>query len=80
MNSEAAQSLQECVQEIAAIKKMLRTPSLQQGEYGNIYKNTPVEQLTTLEEIEKVVRQQMLEHISPEIGLFCQVSYWNCRR
>lgn len=54
MNSEEAQRLQECVQEIAAI----------------LYKNTPAEQLTTLEGIEKVVRQQMLEHVSPEVGLF----------
>jgi hypothetical protein len=42
------------VQEIAAI----------------LYQNTSPEQLTTLEEIEITVRQQILTHVSPEIGNF----------
>jgi hypothetical protein len=35
-----------------------------------LYNNTPTEKITTLEEIEKAVRQQMMEHISPKIALF----------
>ena len=51
---EEAQRLQECLQEIAAI----------------LYKNTDQTQLTNLEAIENTVRQQMLEHVSPNIALF----------
>lgn len=54
MNPEEAQRLQACIQEMSAI----------------LYRNTPVEELTTLEGIEKAVRQQMLEHVSPEVGVF----------
>lgn len=54
MTPEEAQRLQECVREIAAI----------------LYKDTPTEELTSLERIEKTVRQQMLAHVSPEVGLF----------
>ncbi len=54
MTPEEAQRLQACVQEMAAI----------------LYKNTPAEALTSLEGIEKAVRQQMLEHVSPEVGVF----------
>jgi hypothetical protein len=35
-----------------------------------LYKNIPAEQIATIEGIEKAVRQQMLEHISPKIALF----------
>jgi hypothetical protein len=35
-----------------------------------LYNNTPTEKITTLEEIEKAVRQQMMEYISPKIALF----------
>ncbi len=54
MTPEEAQRLQVCVQEIAAI----------------LHRNTPAEELKTLEGIEKAVRQQMLEHVSPEVGIF----------
>jgi hypothetical protein len=34
------------------------------------YNNTPAEQIATLEGIEKAVRQQMMEYVSPKIALF----------
>lgn len=54
MTPEEAQRVQECIQEIAAI----------------LYKNTAPKELVTLEAIGKTVRQQMLEHVSPQIALF----------
>ena len=54
MTPEEVQRLQAAAQEIAAI----------------LYKNTPPEAVATLEGIEKTVRQQMLQHVSPEIALF----------
>lgn len=54
MTPEEAQRVQECIQEIAAI----------------LYKNTAPSQLKSLEAIETTVRQQMLEHISPNVALF----------
>jgi len=54
MTPEEAQRVQACIQEIAAI----------------LYKNTDPTQLTSLEGIETTVRQQMLEHVSPNIALF----------
>jgi hypothetical protein len=35
-----------------------------------LYNNTPKAKITTLEEIEKAVRQQMMEQVSPKIALF----------
>ena len=35
-----------------------------------LYNNTPPEKITTLEDIEKAVRQQIMEHVSPKIALF----------
>jgi hypothetical protein len=35
-----------------------------------LYQNTDVEKLQSLEDIEQVVRQHMLENVSPQIGLF----------
>lgn len=35
-----------------------------------LYKNAPVEELTSLGKIEEVVRSQMQEHIMPEVGVF----------
>ena len=35
-----------------------------------LYNNTPAEKITTLEDIEKAVRQQMIEQVSPKIALF----------
>jgi hypothetical protein len=48
------QRLQAAVKEIAAI----------------LYKNTPSDKLKTLEGIEKTVREQVLENVSPEIAFF----------
>lgn len=54
MTPSEIQRLQAATQEIASI----------------LYKNAPPESVKTLEGIEKTVRQQMLEHVSPEIALF----------
>lgn len=54
MTSEEKERLQAAVKEIAAI----------------LYKNTSPSELKTLEGIEKTVRSQMLEHVSPEIAFF----------
>ena len=35
-----------------------------------LYEETPAEDLITLEEIEKTVRQKVLKHVSPEISIF----------
>jgi hypothetical protein len=43
-----------CIQEIAQI----------------LYKNTDSEAIATLEGLEKVIRQQMLEYVSPKVALF----------
>ena len=54
MTPEKAQRLQACIQEIAT----------------TLYEETSTNQLTNLESIEKTVRQQILEHVSPQIALF----------
>ena len=54
MAPEKAQELKTYLQGIAAI----------------LYEETPPEELNTLEAIEKTVRQKMLQHVSPEIGVF----------
>lgn len=54
MTPEEQKRLQTCTQEIAEI----------------LYRNTDKESLRTLDAIEQTVRQQMLEHVSPEIALF----------
>ena len=35
-----------------------------------LYKQTKPEQVETLAKIEETVREQMIEHISPQIGIF----------
>lgn len=35
-----------------------------------LYKNAPVEELTSLGKIESVVRRQMQEHVMPFVGVF----------
>jgi hypothetical protein len=45
------------------------------SEYGRaiakiLYKNAPVEELTSLGKIEEVVRNQMQEYVMPEVGVF----------
>ena len=54
MTPEKAKELKTYVQAIAAI----------------LYEETPQETLNTLEEIEQTVRQKVLKHVSPEIGIF----------
>ncbi len=54
MTPEKAKELKTYVQAIAAI----------------LYEETPSEELNTLEEIEQTVRQKVLQHVSPEIGVF----------
>ena len=54
MTPEEQERLQACTQEIAEI----------------LYRNSDKQVLKTLEGIEQTVRQQMLEHVSPEVALF----------
>ena len=54
MSPEDKQALEHHAREIAKI----------------LHRNTPVETITTLEGIEKTVRGEILEHVSPEIGIF----------
>ena len=54
MTPEKAKELKTYVQAIAVI----------------LYEETPPEKLNTLEEIEQTVRQKVLKHVSPEIGVF----------
>jgi hypothetical protein len=54
MNAQQTKRLQACVQEISEI----------------LYQNTPTEELTTLEGIEKAVRGHMLKQVSPRVGFF----------
>lgn len=35
-----------------------------------LYRNTPAEQLQTLEGIEQAIRQQTQEHVLPQLGVF----------
>jgi hypothetical protein len=35
-----------------------------------LYKNAPVEELTSLGKIEEVIRTQMQEHVMPTVGVF----------
>jgi hypothetical protein len=54
MTPEQQKRLQACLQELATI----------------LYEQTDKSQLTDLESIEKTVRTQMLEQVSPQIALF----------
>jgi hypothetical protein len=54
MTPEKQARLKACIQEIAAI----------------LYEEANAKELSSLESIEKTVRQQMLEHVSPQIALF----------
>ena len=54
MTPEKTEALKAHLQAIAAI----------------LYEETPPETLNTLEEIEQTVRQKVLKHVSPEIGVF----------
>jgi len=35
-----------------------------------LYKNAPIEELTSLGKIEELVRSQMQKHVMPEVGVF----------
>jgi predicted component of type VI protein secretion system len=54
MTPEQAEKLQEHVQEIAKI----------------LYANTELEELKTFSGIEQTVREQMQQHVMPEVGIF----------
>ena len=54
MTPEKTEALKDHLQAIAAI----------------LYEENPPEKLKTLEEIEQTVRQKILKHVSPEIGIF----------
>lgn len=54
MTPEDSQKLQVYLEAVAAI----------------LYRNSEPEKLKTLEGIEQAVRQQVLEHVSPKIGIF----------
>ena len=54
MTPEKTEALKAHIQAIAAI----------------LYEENPPEKLNTLEEIEQTVRQKVLKHVSPEIGIF----------
>ena len=54
MNLEDSQRLETCLLEVAQI----------------LYRNTPTEELTSFESIEKIVRAKMLEQVSPKIAFF----------
>ncbi len=54
MTPEEQERLRACTQEIAEI----------------LYRDSDKAGLKTLEGIEQTVRQQMLEHVSPEVALF----------
>jgi hypothetical protein len=56
MDAQQTKRMQACVQKISEI----------------LYQNTPTEELTTLEGIEKAVRGHMLKEVSPRVGFFCQ--------
>ena len=54
MTPEDSQRLEACLQEAAEI----------------LYRNTPTEEMTNFENLEKVVRTKMLEQVSPKIAFF----------
>jgi hypothetical protein len=54
MNSEKQGRIEACIQELASL----------------LYEESDKSQLTDLEGIEKTVRRQVLERVSPEIAIF----------
>lgn len=54
MTPEDSQRLEACLQEAAEI----------------LYRNTPTEEMTNFESLEKVLRTKMLEQVSPKIAFF----------
>lgn len=55
-------------------------PAHIQGIAKILYKNVEKKDLNNLEAIEKSVRQQMLEHVSPQVAFFYQTGYRNKQR
>ena len=64
MTPEEIERLKACSQEIAEI----------------LYRHTPEHELTDLDGIEKSVRRQMLEHVSPLSPFFYRNSNWHHSR
>ena len=64
MTPEEVEQVQAHIRDIAAI----------------LYRNTPDSELTNLETIEKSVRRQVLEHISPNIALFLPLQVTGVQR
>ena len=64
MTPEEAEQVQAHIRAIAAI----------------LYKNTPASELTNLETLEKSVRRQVLEHVSPNIALFLPLQVTGVQR
>ena len=63
--------------ELATHSSLLMTPEQEQALQEHIraiakilYEDTPKEQLTTLAGIEQAVREQMLEKVMPQVGVF----------
>ena len=54
MNTDKQERIEACIQELASL----------------LYEETDKSQLTDLEGIEKTVRRQILERVSPEIAIF----------
>jgi hypothetical protein len=54
MNLDKQERIEACIQELASL----------------LYEESDKSQLTDLEGIEKTVRQQVLERVSPEIAIF----------
>ena len=61
MTPEQKERLKACAAEIAEI----------------MYTNTPVSELSSLETIEKHIREQWLELVGPEVGFFYQTGNRN---
>ena len=64
MNAEDSHRLETCLLEAAEI----------------LYRNTPTEELTSFESIEKAVWTKMLEQVSPKIAFFYQTSHRHRKR
>jgi hypothetical protein len=64
MDSEDRKKIDACLQELAEI----------------LYRNTPAEELTDFEGIEKAVRNHMLETVGPNLGFFYQNQNRNSTR
>ena len=64
MPPEDSQRLEACLLEAAEI----------------LYQNTPAEEMTNFESLEKVLRTTMLEQVSPKIAFFYQTSHRHRKR